>query len=217
MDKDVSNHIRKLLEDGSFLAKDNDFLPSVDFDFSEETILITGAAGTIGSGLIKLLLKGPFKNLILLDNAESPLYYLQKELEAYQKPNVHFVLTDIRDEDSMQELFSTFKPSLIFHTAAYKHVPMVEYNIAEGVANNVFGTWNAAEAARKAEVETFVLVSTDKAVRPTNIMGASKRIAEMILQGLAQRDTKTRFCMVRFGNVLGEPRHGIVGEHEAAQ
>jgi len=91
----------------------------------------------------------------------------------------------------------------VYHAAAYKHVPMVEYNVAEGVANNVFGTWYAAQAARKAGVDTFVLVSTDKAVRPTNIMGASKRFAEMILQGLAQRETKTRFCMVRFGNVLG--------------
>jgi FlaA1/EpsC-like NDP-sugar epimerase len=91
----------------------------------------------------------------------------------------------------------------VYHAAAYKHVPMVEYNVAEGVANNVFGTWHAAEAARASAVETFVLVSTDKAVRPTNIMGASKRCAELILQGLAQESSATRFCMVRFGNVLG--------------
>ena len=102
MDKDVSNHIRKLLEDGSFLAKDNDFLPSVDFDFSEETILITGAAGTIGSGITKLLLKGPFKKLILLDNAESPLYYLQKELEIYQNPNIYFILRIIYNSHHMK-------------------------------------------------------------------------------------------------------------------
>jgi FlaA1/EpsC-like NDP-sugar epimerase len=113
------------------------------------------------------------------------------------------LLGSVQDKRRLESIFRTFGVQTVYHAAAYKHVPMVEYNIAEGVANNVFGTWNAAEAARKAEVETFVLVSTDKAVRPTNIMGASKRIAEMILQGLAQRDTKTRFCMVRFGNVLG--------------
>jgi FlaA1/EpsC-like NDP-sugar epimerase len=103
----------------------------------------------------------------------------------------------------METIYRTFGVQTVYHAAAYKHVPMVEYNVAEGVANNVFGTWHAAEAARVAGVETFVLISTDKAVRPTNIMGASKRFAELILQGLAQEESGTRFCMVRFGNVLG--------------
>ena len=113
------------------------------------------------------------------------------------------LLGSVRDQRRLETIFRTFSVQTVYHAAAYKHVPMVEYNVAEGVANNVFGTWHAAEAARKARVETFVLVSTDKAVRPTNIMGASKRFAELILQGLAQEETHTRFCMVRFGNVLG--------------
>ena len=113
------------------------------------------------------------------------------------------LLGSVQNRSRLENIFRSFGVQTVYHAAAYKHVPLVEYNIVEGVANNVFGTWYAAEAARKAQVETFVLVSTDKAVRPTNIMGASKRFAEMILQGLAQKNTSTRFCMVRFGNVLG--------------
>ena len=113
------------------------------------------------------------------------------------------LLGSVQDQRRLESVYRAFAVQTIYHAAAYKHVPMVEYNVAEGVANNVFGTWHAAEAARRAGVETFVLVSTDKAVRPTNIMGASKRFAEMILQGLAQKESSTRFCMVRFGNVLG--------------
>ena len=202
MDKDVSNQIRKLLEDGSLLAKDNDFLASVDFDFSEETILITGAAGTIGSGITKLLLNNPFKKLILLDNAESPLYYLQKELESYQKPNVHFVLTDIRDEASMQELFSTFKPSLIFHTAAYKHVPMMEAYPHEAVKLNILATKFLADLALLNNTKKFVFISTDKAVNPISIMGLTKRIGERYLMDLNSKNS-TKFLITRFGNILG--------------
>ena len=113
------------------------------------------------------------------------------------------LLGSVRDQRRLESLYKTFKVQTVYHAAAYKHVPLVEYNVAEGVVNNVEGTWSAALAAERAGVETFVLVSTDKAVRPANIMGASKRYAELIVQGLAQRETPTRFCIVRFGNVLG--------------
>ena len=109
----------------------------------------------------------------------------------------------IQKQHRMEVIMSTYGVDTVYHAAAYKHVPLVEHNVIEGVRNNVFGTWYCAEAAIKANVETFVLISTDKAVRPTNVMGASKRMAELVLQGLAQRQSRTRFCMVRFGNVLG--------------
>ena len=146
--------------------------------------------------------------MVLLDNSEYALYNIERELRELMAASgreleLVALLGSVQDQRRLESIYRTFSVQTVYHAAAYKHVPMVEHNIAEGVANNVFGTWYAAEAARKAGVETFVLVSTDKAVRPTNIMGASKRFAEMILQGLAQRETNTRFCMVRFGNVLG--------------
>ncbi|MFH6769272.1 polysaccharide biosynthesis protein [Gaetbulibacter aquiaggeris] len=202
MDKDISNHIRKLLEDGSLVTKDNNDLLSVHFDFSEDTILITGAAGTIGSGLTKLILNCPFKSLILLDNAESPLYYLQKELEAHETPNVHFVLTDIRDEASMLELFSEFKPSLIFHTAAYKHVPMMEANPYEAVKLNILATKFLADLALINKTKKFVFISTDKAVNPISIMGLTKCICERYLMELNSKNS-TKFLIARFGNIIG--------------
>ena len=144
----------------------------------------------------------------MLDSSEYALYSIERELRdsmqgQEQRIELVALLGSVQDENRLESIYRTFEVRTVYHAAAYKHVPMVEYNIAEGVANNIFGTWYAANAARQAGVETFVLVSTDKAVRPTNVMGASKRFAEMILQGLAQQDTSTRFCMVRFGNVLG--------------
>jgi FlaA1/EpsC-like NDP-sugar epimerase len=144
----------------------------------------------------------------LLDNSEYALYQIERELRemmARLELDLELValLGSVQDQKRLESIFRSFQVQTVYHAAAYKHVPIVEYNIAEGVANNVLGTWFAAEAARSAGVETFMLVSTDKAVRPTNIMGASKRFAEMLLQGLAQTENRTRFCMVRFGNVLG--------------
>jgi FlaA1/EpsC-like NDP-sugar epimerase len=173
-----------------------------------KVVMVTGAGGSIGAELCRQILRSSPQELILLDNSEYALYSIERELRDYM---VHLdrpvelvaLLGSVQDQHRLESIYRTFEVHTVYHAAAYKHVPMVEYNIAEGVANNVFGTWYAAAAARKAGVETFVLVSTDKAVRPTNIMGASKRLAEMILQGLAQQETSTRFCMVRFGNVLG--------------
>ena len=180
----------------------------IDRCISGKVVMVTGAGGSIGSELCRqILLSGP-RELLLLDNSEYALYNIERELRqlmaaAGQELELVALLGTVQDQKRLESVFRTFGVQTVYHAAAYKHVPMVEHNIAEGVANNVFGTWYAAEAARKSRVETFVLVSTDKAVRPTNIMGASKRFAEMILQGLAQQDTHTRFCMVRFGNVLG--------------
>jgi len=173
-----------------------------------KVVMVTGAGGSIGSELCRHILQSGPRELVLLDNSEYALYSIERELRETAKESgleVELValLGSVQDHRRLESIYRTFDVETVYHAAAYKHVPMVEYNIAEGVANNVFGTWYAAQAASRAGVETFVLVSTDKAVRPTNVMGASKRFAEMILQGLAQRDTSTRFCMVRFGNVLG--------------
>ena len=180
----------------------------IDRCITDKVVMVTGAGGSIGAELCRQILAAGPRELILLDNSEFALYSIERELKDVQSRAGHYVemaclLGSVRDQRRLETIFRTFSVQTVYHAAAYKHVPMVEYNVSEGVANNVFGTWHAAEAARKARVETFVLISTDKAVRPTNIMGASKRFAELILQGLAQEDVGTRFCMVRFGNVLG--------------
>lgn len=173
-----------------------------------KVVMVTGAGGSIGAELCRQIVRSGPQELILFDNSEYALYSIERELRESMtalglEVELVALLGSVQDQNRLESIYRTFEVRTVYHAAAYKHVPLVEYNIAEGVANNVFGTWYAAAAARKAGVETFVLVSTDKAVRPTNIMGASKRLAEMILQGLAQQETSTRFCMVRFGNVLG--------------
>ncbi|MEM1141065.1 MAG: nucleoside-diphosphate sugar epimerase/dehydratase [Pseudomonadota bacterium] len=173
---------------------------------TDKVVMVTGAGGSIGAELCRQILDAGPRELVLLDNSEFALYQIERELrEAALKSHVtlNCLLGSVRDRARMETIYRTFAVETVYHAAAYKHVPMVEHNVAEGVVNNVFGTWHAAEAARDAGVKTFVLVSTDKAVRPTNIMGATKRFAELILQGLAGEDSATRFCMVRFGNVLG--------------
>lgn len=180
----------------------------IDRCITGKVVMVTGAGGSIGAELCRQILEAGPKELILLDNSEYALYRIERDLRDLQaRRDTHIetfcLLGSVRDQNRMESVYRTFKVQTVYHAAAYKHVPMVEHNVAEGVANNVFGTWHAAEAARLAKVETFVLISTDKAVRPTNIMGASKRFAELILQGLAGEESDTRFCMVRFGNVLG--------------
>lgn len=173
-----------------------------------KVVMVTGAGGSIGAELCRQILDARPGALVLLDNSEYALYRIERELrQALSVRGMHLelvcLLGSVRDQQRMETIYRTFSVQTVYHAAAYKHVPIVEYNVAEGVANNVFGTYHAAEAARAAGVETFILISTDKAVRPINIMGASKRFAELILQALAQEDNETRFCMVRFGNVLG--------------
>ena len=180
----------------------------IDRCITDKVVMVTGAGGSIGSELCRQILASSPKELILLDISEFALYSVDREIKNMcQRQGLRFpvvtLLGSVRDEQRLESIFRTFSVETVYHAAAYKHVPMVEYNVAEGVANNVHGTWSAAWAAHRAGVDTFVLVSTDKAVRPTNVMGASKRFAELILQGLSQIETQTRFCIVRFGNVLG--------------
>ncbi|MCX2981178.1 polysaccharide biosynthesis protein [Halieaceae bacterium IMCC14734] len=180
----------------------------IDRCITGKVVMVTGAGGSIGSELCRQILLSKPRELLLLDISEYALYKIERELRDLLRSSgleIELIplLGSVQDKRRIERLFTTFEVQTVYHAAAYKHVPLVEYNIAEGVANNVFGTVYAAEAAIDAGVETFVLVSTDKAVRPTNIMGASKRLAEMVCQGLTGTENNTRFCMVRFGNVLG--------------
>jgi FlaA1/EpsC-like NDP-sugar epimerase len=180
----------------------------IDRCITDKVVMVTGAGGSIGSELCRQILLAKPRELILFDISEYALYKIERELRALLSTSgldmeLVPLLGSVQDRRRLQRVFSTFSVQTVYHAAAYKHVPLVEYNVAEGVINNVFGTLYAAEAAIDAGVETFVLISTDKAVRPTNIMGASKRFAEILCQGLATDQNTTRFCMVRFGNVLG--------------
>ncbi|MGI5308745.1 polysaccharide biosynthesis protein [Rheinheimera sp. WS51] len=177
-------------------------------NISGKVVMVTGAGGSIGSELCRQILLCKPKALVLFERSEFSLYSIEQELTATIKHldlavTLLPIMGSVQRRERMQSVMSAFAVDTVYHAAAYKHVPLVEYNIVEGVINNVFGTWYAAEAAIAAKVENFVLISTDKAVRPTNVMGASKRLAELVLQALAKRQNATRFCMVRFGNVLG--------------
>jgi FlaA1/EpsC-like NDP-sugar epimerase len=170
-----------------------------------KNVMVTGAGGSIGSELCRQILRLGPRRLVLFENSELALYNVERELRMSQPQNpVEIVplLGNAHNGDRTGELLRTFAIQTVYHAAAYKHVPIVEQNVIEGVHNNVISTWNMAEAALANGVETFVLISTDKAVNPTNVMGATKRFAEMVLQGMTERGGKTRFCMVRFGNVL---------------
>ncbi|MFY4410589.1 polysaccharide biosynthesis protein [Achromobacter dolens] len=172
-----------------------------------KVVLVSGAGGSIGSELCRQILRmGPAK-LLLIEISEFALYAIHSELESMLEPQerqrVVPLLASVRDADRMGEIMAAWHPHTVYHAAAYKHVPLVEHNPAEGIRNNVLGTLTAARCAAEHGVSDFVLISTDKAVRPTNIMGASKRLAEMVLQALAALGGQTKFSMVRFGNVLG--------------
>jgi FlaA1/EpsC-like NDP-sugar epimerase len=188
-----------------------------------KTVLVTGAGGSIGSELCRQILKNSPKQLLLVEMSEVALYQVHQELlaqaatESAEQQTIEIVplLASVCDEVRMHEIMDTWQPHTLYHAAAYKHVPLVEHNPAEGLRNNVWGTLVCAQAAARNGVQNFVLISTDKAVRPTNIMGATKRLAEMVLQALAELNpavnadgaratgARTCFSMVRFGNVLG--------------
>lgn len=174
----------------------------------DKSVMVTGAGGSIGSELCRQIILLRPKVLVLLEISEYSLYSIERELKTTLSKNglpikLIPILGTVQNKSHLLSVMKTFAVQTVYHAAAYKHVPIVEHNIIEGVRNNVFGTWNAAEAAVAAGVEKFVLISTDKAVRPTNIMGASKRLAELVLQAIDQRKTNTTVTMVRFGNVLG--------------
>jgi FlaA1/EpsC-like NDP-sugar epimerase len=171
----------------------------------DKIVLITGAAGSIGSELARQLLRFHPKKIFLLDNAETPLHEIEMELaEKYPPTQFEVVMADVRNPERMNNVFRTFRPQLVYHAAAYKHVPMMENNPSESILTNVLGTKITAELSVEYGVEKFVLISTDKAVNPTNVMGASKRIAEIFTQSLGNTpQCKTKFITTRFGNVLG--------------
>ena len=171
-----------------------------------KVVLVTGAGGSIGGELCRQILAVAPAKLLLIEQSEFALYAIHQELEeklAGREIVLVPLLASVQDDDRMREIMSTWRPDTVYHAAAYKHVPLVEHNPAEGIKNNVLGTLRTALAASDSGVADFVLISTDKAVRPTNLMGASKRLAEMALQALAATAKDTKFSMVRFGNVLG--------------
>lgn len=189
---------------------ERDLVPP-DFDLMRQTtkdqvIIISGAGGSIGSEICRQICQLEPRTIILIEHSEFALYKIFEELKSkFTKNSIKIVplLASVRDRQRMNSIFSIWRPHVVYHAAAYKHVPLVEQNLLEGIRNNVFGTIILAELSITFGVERFVLISTDKAVRPTNIMGASKRLAEMCLQALSENSERTIFTMVRFGNVLG--------------
>jgi FlaA1/EpsC-like NDP-sugar epimerase len=172
-----------------------------------KSILVTGAGGSIGSELCRQITELSPRRLVLLEVSELALYNIERELRSRNARSGNRIellalLGNAHHKHRVREIMTTFGIQTVYHAAAYKHVPIVEHNMIEGIHNNIFATVNTAEAAMECRVETFVLISTDKAVNPTNVMGCTKRVAEMVLQGIQQRGGNTRFCMVRFGNVL---------------
>ncbi len=178
-------------------------LPPEKNYLADETVLVTGAGGSIGSELCRQILRLGVKRLILFGHGENSIYEILTELNGqYGDGRVEAVIGDIRDERKVFLTFERTRPSIIFHAAAHKHVPLMEYDPDEAVKNNIFGTLNVARAAHEFGAKKFILISSDKAVRPTNVMGATKRVAEMLIFCLAN-ESKTQFVAVRFGNVLG--------------
>jgi FlaA1/EpsC-like NDP-sugar epimerase len=174
----------------------------VSKELKDQVIMVTGGAGSIGSEIVRQIVNYEYKSLIVIDIAESPLYDLQQELKQNGFHNFVPIVADIRDKNRMNTFFQEFKPDIVFHAAAYKHVPLMEYNAYEVIKINIAGTKMLVDLSISHEVEKFVFVSTDKAVNPTNVMGATKRIAEMYISCM-QQEQKTRFITTRFGNVLG--------------
>ncbi len=180
-------------------------------NITDKTVLVTGAGGSIGGELCRQILILRPKTLLLLEKSEYSLYAIHQELEIFladhdveeYQPRIIPLLASVQDERRSREIFRAWKPDTIYHAAAYKHVPLVEHNPSEGIRNNVFGTFAIARIAQEAGVTNFVLISTDKAVRPSNVMGTTKRLAELVLQAIAAENPATVFSMVRFGNVLG--------------
>lgn len=176
--------------------------PDVREEIEGKVVLVTGAAGSIGSEIARQLMGYPYKKLILLDQAESPLYDLQQTTQNICKGDCEFVMGDVRDPNRVDTIFRIFNPQIVFHAAAYKHVPLMEDNPYEAVQTNIKGTKIVVDKAVEYGAEKFVMVSTDKAVNPTNVMGATKRIAELYVTHV-NRKSKTNFIVTRFGNVLG--------------
>ena len=189
--------------------------PSTDLmnnNIKGKSVMVTGAGGSIGSELCKEIVKFKPKSLILFELSEFSLYKIENELSSlHSNLNIFPILGNVNDSSRLIEVCNTFKIDTVYHAAAYKHVPLVENNVIEAVKNNIFGTYNCLDSAIKSGVETFVLISSDKAVRPTNVMGATKRFSEMILQSypVDEHNNSIKICMVRFGNVIGSSGSAI--------
>ncbi len=180
----------------------------IKLDIADKVIFVTGGGGSIGSELCRQILKYSPERLVIFDIYENTTYELQNELrERYPDSQIDVLIGSVRDKKRLEEVFEKYRPDIVFHAAAHKHVPLMEDSPAEAIKNNVFGTYNTAKCAEKYGVRKFIMISTDKAVNPTNVMGATKRMCEMIIQTL-QKNGKTEFVAVRFGNVLGS--HGSV-------
>nr|WP_040762714.1 nucleoside-diphosphate sugar epimerase/dehydratase [Staphylococcus equorum] len=180
-------------------------MASISKELTHKTILVTGAGGSIGSEICRQVCKFTPDRIILLGHGENSIYHIYQELIGLYKEEIEVIpiIADVQDKERMKEVMQAYKPYVVYHAAAHKHVPLMEYNPQEAIKNNVLGTRNTAEAAKLAEVSKFVMVSTDKAVNPPNVMGASKRVAEMVIQSMNNETSKTDFVAVRFGNVLG--------------
>ncbi|WP_410250565.1 polysaccharide biosynthesis protein [Mammaliicoccus vitulinus] len=180
-------------------------MASISKELTHKTILVTGAGGSIGSEICRQVCKFTPDRIMLLGHGENSIYHIHQELTGLYKEEIEVIpiIADVQDKERMKEVMQAYKPYVVYHAAAHKHVPLMEYNPQEAIKNNVLGTRNTAEAAKLAEVSKFVMVSTDKAVNPPNVMGASKRVAEMVIQSMNNETSKTDFVAVRFGNVLG--------------
>jgi FlaA1/EpsC-like NDP-sugar epimerase len=202
--KDYLQYVRRVraedLLGGEIAKSDQD---NIGDYAKEQTVLITGAAGSIGSELSRQIVSYGAKKVVLYDWWENGIFDLRNQIvENYPDIDVTYIIGDIKDRSKISQVMETYKPNTVFHAAAYKHVPLMEGNPAEAVKNNILGTKTVAEEAVKGGVAKFVLVSTDKAVNPTNVMGATKRAAEKVIHVLAQSQSTTTFCAVRFGNVI---------------
>ena len=178
-------------------------ISGIKSEIEGRTVLVTGAGGSIGSEICRQIIQFNPTTILLLGHGENSIYLIERELRGLQFPiNLVPIIADVQDRTRLEQVFATHKPQVVFHAAAHKHVPLMEANPYESVKNNVYGTKNVAEVADLFSVERFVMISTDKAVNPTNVMGSTKRIAEMVVQDLGHR-SQTKFAVVRFGNVLG--------------
>lgn len=209
--KEISQKVKNIqIED--LLERDPIVLDSISISrqLKDKTILITGAAGSIGSEIVRQVLSFSPKKVIILDQAETPLHHIRLEVEGMKtKSIIHTVITDVRSRSALEKVFKQYRPEMVYHAAAYKHVPLMEENPSQAILTNVDGTKNLADLACEYRVKKFVMISTDKAVNPSNVMGASKRIAEKYVQSLhlkcLEQNTlyATKFITTRFGNVLG--------------
>ena len=195
--------LREISIEDLLFRKPIDLKSATEEYYAGKTVLVTGGGGSIGSELCRQLAKSNLKKLVIFDIYENNAYDIQQELRQMYGERLDMVVEigSVRDVERLETVFRCYRPQVVFHAAAHKHVPLMEHSATEAIKNNVFGTYNTAEAAEKYGAEKFILISTDKAVNPTNIMGASKRLCEMLIQ--CRTDSRTSFSAVRFGNVLG--------------